>query len=161
LLPPFENIFNPGNAIAVLPRPNETLGVAICKDMDFTGLSRQYGKAGIGLLLDPGWDFNIDRGWHGHIAIMRGVESGFSIARSAKQGILTITDDRGRVLAQRTTGSAGFDTVVADVPVANERTFYVRAGDWFFWFDMALLAIIFLSPALRTLRTSRPKQEAA
>lgn len=40
--------------------------------MDFTTLSRQYGEAGVGLMLDSDWDFNIDRSWHGHIAIMRG-----------------------------------------------------------------------------------------
>jgi apolipoprotein N-acyltransferase len=45
--------------------------------------------------------------------------------------------------------------VVADVPVANERTFYDRAGDWFAWFDLALVAIIFLSVALRPLRSHR------
>jgi apolipoprotein N-acyltransferase len=27
--------------------------------------------------------------WHGHIAIMRGVEDGFSIVRAAKNGFLT------------------------------------------------------------------------
>ncbi len=161
MLPPFESDLVAGKTRTLLHRPSGRWGVEICKDMDFPALSRQYGADGIGLLLVPAWDFVADGWLHGRMAILRGVESGFSIARSAKQGILTITDDRGRVLAQRTTGSAGFDTVVADVPVANERTFYVRAGDWFVWFDMALLAIIFLSPALRTLRTSRPKQEAA
>lgn len=33
------------------------------------------------------------------MAILRGVESGFSIARAAKQGRLTVSDSRGRVFA--------------------------------------------------------------
>ena len=139
LLPPFENIFNPGNAIAVLDRPTETLGVAICKDMDFTVLSRQYGKAGIGLLLDPGWDFNIDRSWHGHIAIMRGVESGFSIAHAAKNGYLTVTDDRGRILAETRSDSAAFATLIARAPAVHDNTVYLVLGDWFAWLSIAVL----------------------
>ena len=33
-------------------------------------------------MLVPAWDFVVDAGWHGHIAVMRGVENGFSIARA-------------------------------------------------------------------------------
>ena len=51
------------------------------------------------LLLVPAWDFDVDGWLHGRMAILRGVESGFSIVRAPKQGILTVTDDRGRVLA--------------------------------------------------------------
>jgi apolipoprotein N-acyltransferase len=32
------------------------------------------------MVLAPAWDFVLDRCWHGHIAVMRGVEGGFSIA---------------------------------------------------------------------------------
>ena len=66
LLPPFESNLTPGTSLTLLHKPSATWGVAICKDMDFTGLSRQYGKAGAGLMLVPGWDFNLDRAWHGH-----------------------------------------------------------------------------------------------
>jgi apolipoprotein N-acyltransferase len=138
LLPPFEDIFKPGTTITLLNRPSATWGVAICKDMDFTQLSRQYGNAGVGLLLDPGWDFNVDRSWHGHIAIMRGVESGFSIAHAAKNGYLTVTDDRGRILAETRSDSAGFATLLATVPDAHEATLYLLLGDWFAWLSIAI-----------------------
>jgi apolipoprotein N-acyltransferase len=161
MLPPFESDLVAGTTRTLLNRPSGRWGVEICKDMDFPALSRQYGADGIGLLLVPAWDFVADGWLHGRMAILRGVESGFSIARSAKQGTLTVTDDRGRVLAERTTDSAGFDIVVADVPVANERTFYSRAGDWFARFDLALVTIIFLSLALRPLRRARLKQQTA
>ena len=35
-------------------------GVAICEDMDFTQLGRRYGATGAGLMLVPGWDFDLD-----------------------------------------------------------------------------------------------------
>jgi apolipoprotein N-acyltransferase len=138
MLPPFEDIFKPGTTITLLNRPSATWGVAICKDMDFTQLSREYGNAGVGLLLDPGWDFNVDRSWHGHIAIMRGVESGFSIAHAAKNGYLTVTDDRGRIVAETRSDSAGFATLLATVPDTHEATLYLLLGDWFAWLSIAI-----------------------
>jgi apolipoprotein N-acyltransferase len=139
MLPPMESMFTPGTKLTLLERPSGTWGVAICKDMDFSTPSRFYGEAGVGLLLVPGWDFNIDRGWHGHIAIMRGVENGFSIAHAAKNGYLTVTDNRGRILAQTRSDSAPFATLIAEVPVAHATTLYRLWGDWFAWLSLAIL----------------------
>jgi apolipoprotein N-acyltransferase len=61
MLPPFESYLTPGRSLVTLQKPTEGTGVAICKDMDFTPLSRKYGEAGMGLMLVPGWDFNVDR----------------------------------------------------------------------------------------------------
>jgi apolipoprotein N-acyltransferase len=139
MLPPFESNLKPGTTMTVLSRASQTWGVAICKDMDFTPLSRQYGSAGAGLMLVPAWDFNLDRLWHGHMAIMRGVEDGFSIARSAKEGYLTVSDDRGRVLAETQSDSAPFATLLAEVPADHETTGYLLFGDWFAWLAIATL----------------------
>ena len=151
MLPPMESMFTPGTTLTLLSRPSGTWGVAICKDMDFAAPSRLYGKAGVGLLLVPGWDFNIDRGWHGHIAIMRGVESGFSIAHAAKNGYLTVTDNRGRILAQTRSDAAPFATLIANVPVAHARTLYLLWGDWFAWLSVAILVSVLIQ--LFRLRT--------
>jgi apolipoprotein N-acyltransferase len=109
--------------------------------MDFTRLSRQYGEEGTGLMLVPAWDFVLDRFEHGHIAVMRGVESGFSIVRAAKQGYLTVSDDRGRILAETQSNSAPFATLLANVPAGHDTTLYLLWGDWFAW--LALAALIF------------------
>ena len=92
-------------------------------------------------MLVPGWDFNLERGWHGHIAIMRGVESGFSIAHAAKNGYLTVSDNRGRILAQTRSDSAPFATLIAQAPVAHDRTLYLLWGDWFAWLSLAMLVL--------------------
>jgi len=123
-----------------MPTAFTNWGVAICKDMDFTPLSRQYGEAGVGLMLVPGWDFKVDRSWHGHMAIMRGVESGFSIAHSARGGYLTVSDDRGRILAETQSDSAPFATLTAVVPVEHHKTLYLLLGDWFAWLAIAIFA---------------------
>ena len=140
MLPPFESHLKPGTTLTFLPATQEKLGVAICKDMDFTPLSRQYGETGVGLIFAPAWDFTADRVLHGHIAIMRGVEDGFSIARSAKLGLLTVSDNRGRILAETQSNSAPFATLLADVPAVHDNTLYLLLGDWFAWLTLAILA---------------------
>jgi apolipoprotein N-acyltransferase len=101
LLPPFELKFTPGKELVLLQHPHNAWGVEICKDMDFTDPSRQYGREGAGMMLVPAWDFNMDRTWHGHIAVMRGVEDGFSVSRAAKDGFLTVSNNRGKILRKR------------------------------------------------------------
>ncbi|MGB9512012.1 MAG: nitrilase-related carbon-nitrogen hydrolase [Candidatus Acidiferrum sp.] len=141
LLPPGENRFTPGTTRAVVAGIAGNWGLEICKDMDFPRLSREYSRDGVALLIVPAADF-VDDGWlHGRMAILRGVESGFSIARSAKLGILTLTDDRGRVLAQRNTIGPVFATVIANIPVRHDTTFYSRFGNWFAWLCVALLFV--------------------
>ena len=147
MLPAFESNLVPGTRRLVVNEPSGRWGVEICKDMDFPALSRQYAHDGAALLLVPAWDFVTDGWLHGRMAILRGVESGFSIARAPKQGILTVSDDRGRVLAQRSTSATPFATLVASVPVRSQPTFYDRAGNWFALLDL-LGALVVLGSLL-------------
>ncbi|MFY9939529.1 MAG: nitrilase-related carbon-nitrogen hydrolase [Silvibacterium sp.] len=155
MLPAFESYLFSGTARLTFTRPSDDgtegkWGVEICKDMDFPLLARQYSNDGVGLLLVPAWDFIADGWLHDRMAVLRGVESGFSIARVAKQGLLTLTDDRGRVLAERNSSaqlwntSDPFTTLTGSIPVRNEPTIYARTGDWFAWLDLALAVLLFL-----------------
>jgi apolipoprotein N-acyltransferase len=156
MLTPFESTFQPGTELALVPAERGSWGVQICKDMDFTQPSRDYGRAGVGLMLVPAWDFVIDGRWHGHMARMRGVESGFSVVRAGKQGQLMVSDNRGRILAELASDAAPFTTLRADVPTGHAETLYLRLGDWFAW-----LALAGLGGALATLiRRPRPARRA-
>ncbi|HWA94772.1 MAG TPA: hypothetical protein VG844_09235 [Terracidiphilus sp.] len=141
MLPPFESNLTPGTQLVLLPRGKQLWGVAICKDMDFRAPASRYGTAGAGLLLVPAWDFVVDAAWHGHIAVMRGVEDGFSIARAAKNGYLTVSDSRGRILAERRSNAAPFATLLADVPAQHYSTLYQKLGNWFAWVAALLLVL--------------------
>jgi apolipoprotein N-acyltransferase len=146
MLPPYESKLTPGTSLTLL----STWGVAICKDMDFTAPSRPYGEAGANVLLVPAWDFNLDRWSHGHMAIMRGVEDGFWIVRAARQGYLTVSDTRGRVIGEARSDAAPFSTLIANVPIADgSATLYRRFGDWFAWVMLATLAGVLLRLAVR------------
>ncbi len=138
LVPVLESGTTPANGISVLQRPYGTVGLEICRDMDYPDPARRYGDLGAGLLLVPAWDFDVDRWWHGRMALMRGVEYGYSIVRSVKLGLLTVSDDRGRILAEaRTTPDEPFTTLLATVPVRHGTTLYQKWGDWFGWLSVA------------------------
>ena len=151
MLPPFESDLTPGTSLAMLSKPAVPIGVAICKDMDFIHPALDYGRAGINLLLDPAWDFNVDRTWHGHIAIMRGVEGGYAIAHTAKFGFLTVTDDRGRILGEVRTNNGTFASLLVDVPLRHDETIFDRFGTWFPW----VAGLLLLAAAIRLMTASR------
>ncbi len=140
LLPGYESVFSPGTERTTVATPDGNWGLEICKDLDFPALSREYGRAAVGLMLVPALDFGVDGWLHSRMAILRGVESGFSVARSAAFGRLTLTDDRGRVLGEATTDSAPFAELVAPIPVRHDPTLFDRFGSWFAWLDLAVLA---------------------
>lgn len=156
MLPPFESNLTPGTSLTMLPKSNGSIGVAICKDMDFIHPALDYARAGIALLLDPAWDFNIDRAWHGHIAIMRGVEGGYAVAHAARDGFLTVTDNRGRILGEATTGGEPFTSLLVDVPLHHDQTVFDRYGTWFPW----LAGLLVLASAARGITGARRVPEA-
>jgi apolipoprotein N-acyltransferase len=127
--------------------------------MDFTNPSRSYGRAGVGLMLVPAWDFRVDGLWHGHIAVMRAVEDGFSLARSARDGLLTVADDRGRIVAETASSSAPFATLVAEVPTGHSETVFLLLGNWFGWLSIVIAGFAVVE-AVRLQRRSDPERTA-
>ena len=93
-------------------------------------------------MLVPAWDFNVDRWLHSRMAILRAVENGFALARSARNGLLTLSDNHGHILAEATTVSGRFVSISAKIDVAAEKTFYTRTGDWFAWLCVAAFLIL-------------------
>ena len=127
----------PGHGRAVLDESSGRWGLQICKDMDFPDLSREYASEGTNLMLVPAWDFDLDRWLHSRMAILRAVENGFALARSARNGLLTLSDSRGRIIAEAATVPDQFVSISGKTDVAREETFYTRTGDWFAWLCVA------------------------
>jgi apolipoprotein N-acyltransferase len=137
LLPGPESREKPGQVPGVFSYQGATWGVAICKDMDFPRWSRRYGEKGVRMMLVPAWDFGIDQWAHGRIAVLRAVENGFAMVRTAQQGLLMVIDDRGRIVTSTSTIGRPAAVAVADVHPGGGATFYTRTGDWFAWLCVA------------------------
>jgi apolipoprotein N-acyltransferase len=145
----------PGDKRVVLDQPTGRWGLQICKDMDFPKLSREYASEGANLLLVPAWDFVVDRWLHSRMAVLRAVENGFALARSARNGLLTLSDDRGRILAETATVPGRFVSISGILDIAPEKTFYARTGDWFAWLCVATFVFLLASRLIIGTRTTK------
>ncbi len=133
--------FVPGNKLGLIEISNNPMGMVICKDMDFHRFIRQY--KGASILFVPAWDFVRDAWLHSRMAILRGIENGFSIARNARQGRLTLSDYTGRVLAESSSADGMEHILIGKLPVQRIHTFYSETGDWFGLLNL-LTACVFL-----------------
>lgn len=133
LVPGFEADMTPGDRLLVLDATLPEVGVAICKDMHFPTLGREYALAGARLMLVPALDFDVDDEMAARMTALRGVEGGYSVARATRRGFSMVSDPYGRVLAEHRTGLA-LSMLTATVPGASAGpTVYAMIGDAFGW----------------------------
>jgi len=124
--------YAPGTAPLALA---DGTGVEICKDMDFQRMVRSDEIATQPRLLAvPAWDFDADDWSHARVAILRSVENGVPMARAARDGLLTLNDRYGRIVAMKKTGG-DFVALAGDLPLDGRggNTVYDRIGDAFGW----------------------------
>jgi apolipoprotein N-acyltransferase len=136
---PLEAAYTPGHAPGLLGHGR---AMAICKDMDFPRTLRSDAQKGdIRIIAVPAGDFGMDRWIHGRMAIMRGVENGFAVLRAAFNGLETVSDAQGRVIARARIDRMGALVVtVADVALGPGATLYTKIGDVFPWACLLLSA---------------------
>ena len=142
-LAPPERDFLAASAYAVQPVAGQAMGLAICKDMHFAPLGHAYGAAGAQTMLVPAWDFQFDAWMGARMTVVRGVENGYAVLRAAREGVLTVSDAYGRVLAERASSSMPGSTLLAPLPAHPSVS--TRAG-WlgplFGWLCVALGVIL-------------------
>jgi apolipoprotein N-acyltransferase len=138
--------FVPGKQISIFNMNNIASGVAICKDMDYPGFIRKYKERMVFYV--PAWDFVKDGWLHSRMAILRGVENGYAIVRTARQGELTISDHKGRVLYEASCVDNKAASLIARFPLYSVNTIYHRFGDWF-GFVVIIAAIFFVLRMIR------------
>jgi len=126
-----EHQFIPGGPIGLFTSNGMQSGVAICKDLDFPGYIKKYSRSNISVLYVPAWDFVVDDWLHSRMAILRGVENGFSVVRTARQGRLTISDCYGRITSEASSTNGVPTALTGKVSLQKKDTFYTHWGDWF------------------------------
>ena len=138
LVPVLESaVYTPGPGPRMLANG---VGLEICKDMDFQAMVRDDAVATHPRLWAvPAWDFDKDDWSHARIAVLRSVENGVPMARTARDGLLTLNDRYGRLVA-RTRSVGGFTTLIGDLPLdgAGGSTLYDSIGDVFGWLCLVL-----------------------
>jgi apolipoprotein N-acyltransferase len=137
LVPGLEDHLRAGYSTVLL----DGVGLAVCKDLDYPALGRENARRGARLLLVPALDFDRDAWLHSRMAIMRGVESGFAVARSSGHGLRTLSDARGEIVT----------TDRMSLPAGP--TPYARFGDWLPW--LCLLVVAFAAGRARRWRGAR------
>ena len=142
LVPGVEAGITPGTSAVVLHDGMAGIGVAICKDMHFPTLGRDYARENARLMLVPANDFEVDDWLTARMTVLRGVEVGSSIARAARHGISFVSDRYGRVIAERRS-SATLGALVTRMPIdPGDATIYGKFGGVFGW--LCVLAWILL-----------------
>ncbi|MBP2653598.1 MAG: Nitrilase/cyanide hydratase and apolipoprotein N-acyltransferase [Firmicutes bacterium] len=146
LLPLAEGRYSAGEELCISETEDKGVwGLAICKDMDFEEPSRGYSQKGINLLFVPALDFKADEWLHARIAIMRGVEENFAVARAAQWGLLSLSSNKGKVIAM--TSNAREDNavlVLGEIRLDQGKSIYGRLGNWFGYFSEGLFIFLLL-----------------
>ncbi len=136
LVPVFENRDVPGHTPLMFDLGPLRAGTAVCKDMHIPSIGGEYaGK--VAVMAVPAWDFGQD-GWMGaRMTMMRGIEGGYAIARSARNGIAGGYDAYGRVMAEAASAQ-GMTVVTARLAAARIDTPYSHVRETFGWLSLGL-----------------------
>lgn len=138
--------FVPGEGWVPVEASGKPLGVLICYEGIFPGISRAYRTAGARLLVNITND-----GWYGtssapyqHLAsaLFRAVENRVFLVRAANTGISAIISPTGEVVAK--TGLFERTGLRGDVGLVDMGSPYSRYGDIFVYFCFVFSAIIFI-----------------
>lgn len=152
LWPPAPGDYTAGAASTELPRVDgRPFGVVICSEAVYAGLVRAQVRAGATFLVNLAND-----AWfggrpavvqHAAAALLRAVETRRALVRATTTGISAIVAPSGEIVTRAPDGVA--TALVADVPVLDGTTLYVRAGDLFAWLCVAFALGAALLPAAR------------
>lgn len=126
-----EGDYTPGKTPTVFRTPQFTFACLICFESIFPELSRRFVNNGAEVLVNitnDGWFGKISGPQqHNDMAILRSVENGVVLLRSANTGISMIVDGYGRVLSEKPLFVE--ETIVSAVTISSITTVYRRIGD--------------------------------
>jgi apolipoprotein N-acyltransferase len=139
--------FTPGADPVLLPVGDHFASTAICYEVIFPSLIRQFVLEGSELLTtitNDAWYGRSSAAYqHWDQASMRAIEQGRYLARAANTGISGFVDPYGRVIAR--TGVFEPAVVVEELRFLRERTIYNRTGDLAAWLSLALTGAALLA----------------
>jgi apolipoprotein N-acyltransferase len=146
--------FSPGERAVLLPLGEHRISTAICYEVVYPALMRQFVRGGSELLTtitNDAW-FGRTSAPYQHFAqaAMRAIEQGRYLVRSANTGISGIVDPYGRVLVQ--TEIFRPDVFVGSVRLLKTSTFYGRTGDVFAYASVLVTVVMLVLPKPRSVQ---------
>jgi apolipoprotein N-acyltransferase len=139
--------FTPGTEATILPVGNHRVSTAICYEVIYGSLMREFVLGGTELLTtitNDAWYGTSSAAYqHWDQASMRAIENGRYLARAANTGVSGFVDPYGRVLSK----SKLFEprVLVEDVRLLQSRTVYTRVGDLIAWLSLAFTGAALLA----------------
>ncbi len=157
--------FSPGDAHVTLPIAGHQASTAICYEVVYPDLIRQFVLEGSELLTtitNDAW-YGDSSAPHQHFvqASMRAIEQGRYLLRAANTGVSGIVDPYGRVVARTEIFEPAL--VVDHVRFLDGLTFYGRTGDMFAYLcaAMTVTALLSLWVSSRGASRHRDRQRAS
>ena len=123
--------FSRGTRVTMMPVEGHMVSTAICYEVTYPSLQREavlQGSEMLTTITNDAWYGNSSAAYqHFEMAVMRAIEQGRYLARSANTGISGIVDPYGRVVVR----TSLFETVavVGEARFVQARTVYATIGD--------------------------------
>ena len=145
--------FSKGTDATLLPVGAHRVSTAICYEVIYPDLVRQFVRAGSELLTtitNDAWFGRTSAPYqHFEQAAMRAIEEGRYLARAANTGVSGIVDPYGRVIARTDIYQQAL--VVGDARFLRVQTLYARMGDAFAY-ACAIVTVVLLAAARRRVK---------
>ena len=135
--------FSAGTRVTMLPVDGHMVSTAICYEVTYPSLAREAVRQGSEMLTtitNDAWYGESSAAFqHFEMAMMRAIEQGRYLVRSANTGISGIVDPYGRVLIR----TSLFETVavVGEARFVQARTVYARIGDLAVYLSAAIVML--------------------
>jgi len=142
--------FTPGSDPVLLPVNGHMVSTAICYEVIFPNLIRQFVNGGSELLTtitNDAWYGRSSAAYqHWEQSSMRAIEQGRYLARAANTGISGFVDPYGRVIEKSDLFHEA--VMIGDLRFITERTLYSRLGDLVAWLSLTV-TVAALAASLR------------
>lgn len=149
----------PGEGTQVLASPGlPPFSTPICFENAFPSITRDLVRDGAGFLVVPvnnaSYGFTAASAQHLQMSQLRAIETGRWTVDAAISGISAFVSPSGQVVEEA--GLFEPSILRRTIRASEERTWYVRLGDWLPWLALGFLAVVFLVPRRRPTRPAPP-----
>jgi apolipoprotein N-acyltransferase len=161
LIPSLEWDYKAGSKPAVFDAPWGRTAVLISQDLDFPDTARQLAALDVRVVVAPASDWQGSEVIHQRMSVVRGVESGFSLVRAARGGVLSANDSRGRLVASRKPVHGEDTMALGTLPIGTGRTLYSRTDDWFGRLCVIFTILLMLRLVVTILSSAQTRRRGA